>query len=84
MEKIPSNICSSLIRFLDLNDIFNCMILNKHWRNIMNKNNQNFWKLALHNIENLDTKLIEIFKVIKKTENNFELFKILKPKMHIK
>ena len=83
MEKIPTNICSYLIIFLDLEDILNCHLLNKHWNSQMNKKNENFWRFAVQSIPNYNDKLV-MLKKIKPIENYFEIFRILKASRDLK
>ena len=78
MDSISSNLCSLIIPFLYMEEIKNCKLLNKHWNKILGKENENFWRLALLNLE-IDPIVKRILeKHHKKEINSFEKFEILR------
>ena len=51
MDKIPPNVLTKVLSYLDFADFGSCLSLNKHWRRIMDSENDDFWASVLNQLK---------------------------------
>lgn len=81
MEFLPSNVCGVLMVWLEISDIQNCSLLNKHLRKVLSRKNKSFWKSVLIEYSQNSPVLRLLEKNIKIegfTDDFFYLYKLIK------